>query len=121
MVGIIFIGQKYCVKNNSHASAPIMYKWSVELLMRTIYKTNGFSYKDMLMTIHLSHNNKLEGMKRFENILLDNSNNNNNNKYNRNKILVDHNVEETIEKTLELGLWAGLSFILLLDYLLRKI
>ena len=98
-----------------------MYKWSVELLMRTIYKTNGFSYKDMLMTIHLSHNNKLEGMKRFENILLDNSNNNNNNKYNRNKILVDHNVEKTIEKTLELGLWAGLSFILLLNYPLRKI
>jgi predicted metal-dependent TIM-barrel fold hydrolase len=30
-------------------------------------------------------------------------------KYKRNKILVDHNVEETIEKTLELGLWAGLS------------
>ena len=65
--------------------------------------------KDMLMTIHLPHNNKLEGMKRIENILLDNSNNSNNNKYNRNKILVDHNVEETIEKTLELGLWAGLS------------
>jgi hypothetical protein len=44
----------------------------------------------MLMTIHLPHNNKLEGMKRIENILLDNSNNSNNNKYNRNKILVDH-------------------------------
>lgn len=65
--------------------------------------------KDMLMTIHLPHNNKLEGMKRIENILLDNRNNSNNNKYNRNKILVDHNIEETIEKTLELGLWARLS------------
>ena len=63
----------------------------------------------MLMTIHLLPNNKLEGMKRIENILLDNSNNSNNNKYNRNKILVDHGVEETIEKTLELGLWARLS------------
>jgi predicted metal-dependent TIM-barrel fold hydrolase len=73
---------------------------------------------NMLMTIHLPHNNKLEGIKRIENILLNNSNNN---QYNRNKILVDHNVEETIEKTLELGLWAGLSFILLLNYLLRKI
>ena len=27
----------------------------------------------------------------------------------REKILVDHNVEETIGKTLELGMWAGLS------------
>jgi uncharacterized protein len=60
--------------------------------------------KDMLMTIHLPHHNKPEAIKRIENILL-----NSNNKYNRNKILVDHNVEETIEKTLELGMWAGLS------------
>ena len=59
--------------------------------------------KDMLMTVHLLHNNKNEGIKRIENILL------NNNKYNRNKILIDHNVEETIEKTLELGMWAGIS------------
>ena len=59
---------------------------------------------DMLMTVHLPHNNKNEeGIKRIENILL------NNNKYNRNKILIDHDVEETIEKTLELGMWAGLS------------
>ena len=77
--------------------------------------------KDMLMTIHLPHNNKLEGMRRIEKILLndedngdDGSGNNNNNnkgagKYNRKKILVDHNVEETIEKTLEMGMWAGLS------------
>jgi predicted metal-dependent TIM-barrel fold hydrolase len=62
--------------------------------------------KNMLITIHLPHHNKLEGIKRIENILL---NNINNNKYNRNKILVNHNVEETIEKTLELGMWAGLS------------
>jgi len=26
-----------------------------------------------------------------------------------NKILIDHNTEETIEKTLELGCWAGLT------------
>jgi predicted metal-dependent TIM-barrel fold hydrolase len=62
--------------------------------------------KDMLMTVHLPHNNKPEGMRRMERILLDGAQGK---KYKRNKILVDHNVEETIEKTLELGLWAGLS------------
>jgi uncharacterized protein len=64
--------------------------------------------KDMLMTVHLPHNNKPEGMKRIERILL-NDKNKGVGKYNREKILVDHNVEETIEKTLELGMWAGLS------------
>jgi uncharacterized protein len=64
--------------------------------------------KDMLMTVHLPHNNKPEGMKRIERILL-NDKNKGDGKYNREKILVDHNVEETIEKTLELGMWAGLS------------
>jgi uncharacterized protein len=59
--------------------------------------------KSMLMTIHLPHNNKTEGMQRIERILKEN------NEYNRQKILVDHNVEETIEKTLKLGMWAGLS------------
>lgn len=59
--------------------------------------------KSMLMTIHLPHNNKPEGMERIERILKED------NEYNRQKILVDHNVEETIEKTLELGMWAGLS------------
>jgi predicted metal-dependent TIM-barrel fold hydrolase len=29
--------------------------------------------------------------------------------YNLNNILIDHNTEETIQKTLELGAWAGLS------------
>jgi predicted metal-dependent TIM-barrel fold hydrolase len=66
--------------------------------------------KDMLMTVHLPHNNKQEGMKRIENILLDNKDESKGTgKYKRKKILVDHNVEETIEKTLELGMWAGLS------------
>src|SRR5215211_4075260 len=42
--------------------------------------------KDMLMTIHLPHYNKSEGIKRIENVLLNSSSsNNNNNKYNRNK------------------------------------
>ncbi|MFL6473332.1 MAG: TatD family hydrolase [Nitrososphaeraceae archaeon] len=85
--------------------------------------------KNMLMTVHLPHNNKLEGMKRIERILLNNNDGDGDgddekvnkgassdgtigsgsSKYNREKILVDHNVEETIEKTLELGMWAGLS------------
>lgn len=61
--------------------------------------------KDMLMTVHLPHNNKPEGMRRIERILESEQGRH----YNRQKILVDHNVEETIEKTLALGMWAGLS------------
>lgn len=61
--------------------------------------------KDMLMTVHLPHNNKPEGMRRMDRIL----NSDQGRRYNRRKILVDHNVEETIEKTLELDMWAGLS------------
>src|SRR5690606_38846311 len=59
--------------------------------------------KDMLMTVHLPHNNKPKGMERMDAIL----NSEKGRRYNRRKILVDHNVEETIEKTLELGMWAG--------------
>jgi predicted metal-dependent TIM-barrel fold hydrolase len=44
-------------------------------------------------------------MKRIEQIL----HNDMDGRYVGKKILVDHNVEETIEKTLEMGLWAGLS------------
>ena len=61
--------------------------------------------KKMLMTIHLPHNNKPEGIRRIEHILRSDAGG----KYSREKILVDHNVEETIGKTLELGMWAGLS------------
>jgi uncharacterized protein len=61
--------------------------------------------RKLLMTIHLPHNNKVEGMNRIENIL----NADSSYRYKREMILVDHNVEETIEKTLSLGLWAGLS------------
>ncbi|MEW5839843.1 MAG: TatD family hydrolase [Thermoproteota archaeon] len=62
--------------------------------------------RDMLMTVHLPHNNKPEGMRRIENIL---NSDEGRRRYRRGKILVDHNVEETIQKTLELGMWAGLS------------
>lgn len=60
--------------------------------------------KKMLTMIHLPHVNKKEGIERTESVLknkslLDVTN----------KILIDHNTEETIEKTLELGCWAGLT------------
>jgi predicted metal-dependent TIM-barrel fold hydrolase len=60
--------------------------------------------KKMLTMIHLPHVNKKEGIKRTESVLknksiLDMTN----------KILIDHNTEETIEKTLEIGCWAGLT------------
>jgi len=45
----------------------------------------------------------MEGMNRIEKILK------NGPKHKREKLLIDHNIEETIGKTLELGLWAGLS------------
>lgn len=64
---------------------------------------------DMLMTVHLPHLNKVEGMKRLEWILKDGKTSAIDNIYKKEKILIDHNVEETIEKTLELGMWAGLS------------
>ncbi len=45
---------------------------------------------DMLMTIHLPHNNKIEGMRRIENIILNSYKEDNNNngfiKYKREKI-----------------------------------
>ena len=74
------------------------------------------SDKNMLMTIHLPHNNKPEGMRRIEKIL----NADNEDRYNRYRILVDHNVEETVGKTLEsriVGWPVGLSF---LETLSRK-
>ncbi|MCC2647297.1 MAG: putative TatD-like deoxyribonuclease [Nitrososphaeraceae archaeon] len=63
--------------------------------------------KNMLMMIHLPHNNKLEGMKRIERIL--NSEKNSRKNHERKKILIDHNTEETIEKTIDMGAWAGLT------------
>ena len=63
--------------------------------------------KNMLIMIHLPHNNKLEGIKRTE--LVINRNKNNVKNYDKRKILIDHNTEETIEKTIEIGAWAGLT------------
>jgi hypothetical protein len=66
------------------------------------------SERDMLITIHLPHKNKLKGIQSIERIMNVNSDSNKV-KYNTRKMLIDHNVEETIEKTLEMGMWAGLS------------
>jgi len=63
------------------------------------------SKKNMLVMIHLPHINKAEGIRRTEAVL---KTHNFGSRY-PNNILVDHNTEETIEKTLELGFWAGLS------------
>ncbi len=58
--------------------------------------------ENVLALIHLPHQNKLEGMGRMERIFQEN-------KYDFNKILIDHNTEETIKKTLDWGAWAGIS------------
>ena len=58
--------------------------------------------KNMLVMIHLPHTNKVEAMIRIEKFLDGNG-------YKRGNILIDHNTEETIAKTLDLGMWAGLS------------
>lgn len=60
--------------------------------------------KNMLTMIHLPHDNKKDGIERTISVLK-----NKNMLDMTNKILIDHNTEETIEKTLELGCWAGLT------------
>jgi hypothetical protein len=60
--------------------------------------------KKMLTMIHLPHVNKKEGINRTESVLKDK-----NLLGIANKILIDHNTEDTIEKTLKLGCWAGLT------------
>jgi uncharacterized protein len=65
------------------------------------------STKKIPVMIHLPHENKTKGIERIEEIL-----NQNGNKYDRKKILIDHNTEETI-KNIGNGIvgWPfGLSF-----------
>jgi predicted metal-dependent TIM-barrel fold hydrolase len=69
-----------------------------------IKQLNMASINKIPIMIHLPHENKVKGMERIEEIL-----NHDYDKYDRKKILIDHNTEETIKKTLDLGLWAGLS------------
>jgi len=58
--------------------------------------------ENLLAMIHLPHIDKPKAMDEMEKIFKNNS-------YNLNNILIDHNTEETIQKTLEWGAWAGLS------------
>lgn len=69
-----------------------------------IKQLNMATINKMPIMIHLPHENKPKGMERIEEIL-----NHNSDRYDRKKILIDHNTEETLKKTLELGLWAGLT------------
>jgi predicted metal-dependent TIM-barrel fold hydrolase len=73
-----------------------------------VKQMNIATERDMLMTIHLPHSNKSEGMRRIEGLVSENDKTGKL-RYNRKKILIDHNVEDTIERTLDLGMWAGLS------------
>ncbi len=57
---------------------------------------------NLLAMIHLPHIDKPKAMHLMEKIF-------NEINYDFNKILIDHNTEETIQKTLEWGAWAGLS------------
>lgn len=58
--------------------------------------------ENLLVMIHLPHNNKPEGMKRMTQVFKSGN-------YNFQKILIDHNTEETVKDTLDLGAWGGLS------------
>ena len=58
--------------------------------------------KNMLAMIHLPHLDKPKAMDKMERIF-------NEYEYDFNKVLIDHNTEETIQKTLSWGAWAGLS------------
>ena len=105
-IDAIEVMKKYLDRERVVAVGEIGYNLITDLEEEVfIRQMNIATEKDMLMVVHLPHNNKPEGMRRIERILNDDKGN----KYNRNKILIDHNTEETIEKTLELGLWAGLS------------
>ncbi len=67
-----------------------------------VEQLNFCKKQDLLAMIHLPHNNKPEAIKKMKTIF-------DTGKYNYNKILIDHNTEETIKETLDLGVWAGLS------------
>ncbi|MDE1829752.1 MAG: TatD family hydrolase [Thaumarchaeota archaeon] len=96
--------QKYLDRPNVVAIGELGYNLINDLEEEVFVKQMSIAAsKDMLMMVHLPHTNKVEAMNRIERIL------ENGQKYNRGKILIDHNTEETIEKTLKLGLWAGLS------------
>ena len=78
---------------------------NIFIIFILFYYSSNESKSYLIRFLHLPHNIKSEGMKRIENIV----NNHIDDRYNRKKILIDHNVEDTIETTLELGMWSGLS------------
>jgi uncharacterized protein len=57
---------------------------------------------NLLAMIHLPHIDKPKAMDKMQRIFDQNN-------YEFNNILIDHNTEETIQKTLDWGAWAGLS------------
>jgi uncharacterized protein len=57
---------------------------------------------NLLAMIHLPHIDKPKAMDKMQRIF-------DSNNYEFNNILIDHNTEETIKKTLDWGAWAGLS------------
>jgi predicted metal-dependent TIM-barrel fold hydrolase len=72
---------------------------------------------NILIMVHLPHNTNSEAIKRNERLL---------GKeiiikkfYDRRKILIDHNTEETIEKTIEMGAWAA-PIVYALNFLLTN-
>lgn len=58
--------------------------------------------KDMLVVVHSPHQNKPSGLKRTCTILKEMN-------IDPQKVLLDHNTEETIEDSIELGVWVGLT------------
>ncbi len=62
--------------------------------------------KNMLIMIHLPHYNKKEGISRIQRLFETHSDLE---RYPRQRILVDHNTEETIKAVLDLGMYAGLT------------
>ena len=70
-----------------------------ELFIRQLLMAKS---RNMLVMIHSPHQNKLEGVKRILPIIRDSG-------LPVGTVLVDHNTEETIDLTLESGVWAGLT------------
>ena len=97
------IDNKFLKRERVVALGEIGYNLINDLEEEIFVKQLEICQKDNLLAmIHLPHQNKTEGMRRMEKIF-------ENGNYDYSKILIDHNTEETIKKTLDLGAWAGLS------------
>ncbi|MGD9672519.1 MAG: TatD family hydrolase [Candidatus Nitrosocosmicus sp.] len=97
------IKNDYFKRDRVVAMGEIGYNLINDLEEEIFIKQLEFAQKEnLLVMIHLPHQNKPEGMKKMKRIF-DQGN------YNFNKMLIDHNTEETIKMTLDMGAWAGLS------------